>query len=247
MQVNCSCERRAAWGKIDLHPSVDRKQMPEAGRRAENTHGLANKGTSRLGVRASISGDLVPFWWVSSLPSHLMEAGDSHQVINWQNVYFISCDTPICWNFKKKRNSSAQNCLSHSPFGVASTHPQTWNPLSQHKPGIKTLRVSSSFIYPHSQVVWIEGHSSSYILLHDKLSQSLVAKTAIIILLSLVIIQEGFHWLILAPSHSCSYSHITVIWWLVLEQLVASQAPLSSVVSRLLCVVSPLELLCTSS
>lgn len=47
--------------KRDLHPSVDRKQMPEAGRRAENTHGLANKGTSRLGVRASISGDLVPF------------------------------------------------------------------------------------------------------------------------------------------------------------------------------------------
>ena len=53
-----------------------------------------------------------------------------------------------------------------------------------------------------SQVVWIQGHSSSYQLQHEKLSQSLVAKTAKIILLSLVIIQEGLLWLMLAPRRS---------------------------------------------
>ena len=37
--------------KRDLHPSAARKPKPEAGRRAENTHGLPNKGTSRLGVK----------------------------------------------------------------------------------------------------------------------------------------------------------------------------------------------------
>lgn len=59
-----------------------------------------------------------------------------------------------------------------------------------------------------SQVVWIQGHGSSYQLQHEKLSQSLVAKTAKIILLSLVIIQEGLLWLMLAPRRSGGYSHV---------------------------------------
>lgn len=89
-----------------------------------------------------------------------------------------------------------------------------------------------------SQVVWIQGHGSSYQLQHEKLSQRLVAKTAKIILLSLVIIQEGLLWLMLAPRRSGA----TVTWWLV-----ASQAPPSSAVFRLPPVVSPQEFLCPSS
>ena len=72
----------------------------------------------------------------------------------------------------------------------------------------QNTRGPSSCTQPHSQVVWIEGHSSTYQLQHKRLSQSLVAKTATVILLSLVILQEGLLWLMLAPSRSGGYSHV---------------------------------------
>ena len=60
------------------------------------------------------SGDIISSWWASSLPSHLMEAGDSHQVINSQ----MCISSPVTL---QDPESSGRNTIQ-VPKIVSATH-----------------------------------------------------------------------------------------------------------------------------